>query len=298
MNSKMKRLIPVVLSAIVLTGVNVGQSQPPDISEVMERVGERVKQHYIDLKKLAWTDTIREQELNPDQTPKDKAREFAYDMIIRLQEIDEKIAPFVVREVSDLRVADGKPVRKGTSSKSTDPRAASVGSVAILMPGPRARYGFSYGGDADLDGRKTLLIDVTFPPSTRVPQVQWNDTFRLFGVSRNFELTGVSYDKARLWVDAETFDVLRNEVRSTPFEFSRNEKGKKITFEMATTFRFKRMSFENPHESLVVPESIEILRTFKGAKGGGVRTLHAFTDYKRFTGETRIESLEGLFRSR
>src|SRR5262245_40481297 len=64
------------------------------------------------------------------------------------------------------------------------------------------------------------------------------------------------------------------------------------------TTAFKRMSFENPHESLVVPEPIEILRTIKGAKGGGVRTLHAFTDCKRFTGETRIEPLEGLSRWR
>jgi len=292
----MKRLIPIVLSTIVLTGVNVGQSQVPVISESMERAGERVKQHYIDLQKLAWTDTIRDQELNPDHTPKGKAREFAYDMIIRLQEIEERIAPFVIREVSDLKVADGKPVKKGTSPKSTDPRAASVGSIAILMPGPRSRYSFSYAGEADLDGRKTLIVDMTFPPTTRLPEVKWNDSFRVFGVSRNFELTGISYDKARLWIDAETFDVLRNEVRSTPFEFSRNEKSKKITFEMTTTVRFKRMSFENPQESLVVPESIEILRTFKGAKGGGVRTLHVFTDYKRFTGETRIEPLEGLFR--
>jgi hypothetical protein len=290
------------LFAILVVVPSLAQSGEPDFATLMQRVRERVKNYHIDLQRVAWTETVREQALNEDRTAKDKPREFVYDTILRLQlpTPDDVSMPFYLRPQSDLRLVDSKAVKKGTTPKLSDPQPMAAGFLAfVLAKDWRTRdYGFSYAGRAVLNGRNTFMIDVVFFPKTwlsikpintfrggklnqsEAPQVVWKDDFfGIYGLQR----------KGRIWVDADSYDVLQFEERSEPFGFKKGRDN--LTFEYVMTSRFRAMTFENPSETLMVPDSFERVFTTRGWRIPVFRTVYSFSDFKRFSGDAEIRIL-------
>jgi hypothetical protein len=282
----------LILSIVfALAAPSWGQTPEPDFAVLMERVRERVKQTYIDLQKLAWTDNVREEILKEDRTQKEKPRNSVYEMIIRLQPPtpeDTSGVPFYIREQRDLKLVDGKPPRK--KDEPVSPTSGGIGTLLfLLLTGDRAAdYIFSYGGQEDFQGRKALLVNITFPQKGE-PRVIWDDRF--LGIGYEFRITGVQYNKGKLWIDAATYDVLGLNWWSNPFEFARPDGKHKRRYSMELTARFKSMTFENPTQTFVVPESVEWINTLKGGRNPVTRKLHSFNNYKRFTGDIQIEPL-------
>jgi hypothetical protein len=262
----------------------------------MVRISGRVEKYYRELEKLAWTDSVQDQWLKDDLSPKEKPREAMYDMILRLYPLQpgDATAPFYIREETDFTFLDGKSAKKSATRKPTNPRPASLGLIGFLLRGDRPTYApsFSYGGLASVEGRRAWIVEITYPEPTHSPSVIWDDSFRGLGVSRRFRITGAQPLRGRIWIDTASNDVLQFEYRTRPFEFSRTEKSAKITFECVTTERFKFMRFDSPTETFMVPESTETLEIYKGAPDGARRIRHTFADYKRFSGEIRITPAE------
>jgi hypothetical protein len=285
-----------VLSLILVAAfpaLALGQGDDSDFAAILQRVRERVARHYLDLQTVAWTDTATQELLDAKQAPREKARELAYDTIVRLQQPspEDHGVPFYIREVGELQSVDGKAARKNEQPKTTDPRTANMGSLLfLLLTDERARnFAFSYGGFADLNGRQMLRIDVTSPQQTP-PRVTWEDAFVFFGVRYRFQVSGVKFNKGSIWVDPETYDVLQLDWRSDPFEFQRNNGDRKIRYEIGMTVRFQSMSFESPEQTIVVPVSLEFATTITKGKDDTnlYRTTHIFTNYKRFTGDAKV----------
>lgn len=286
-----RRSLLILSTVIALAAPALGQTPDPDLATLMERVRGRVKQTYIDLQKFAWTDSVREEILKEDLSQKEKPRNSVYDLIIQLQPPtpgDTNGVPFYIREQRDLKLVNGKPARK--KDELARQSAGGVGSLLfLLLTGDRAAdYIYSYAGQGDFEGRKALLVDITQPQKVE-PRVIWNDRF--LGIGYEFRITGVQYNKGRIWIDAATYDVLRLTWWSNPFEFTRPNGKHKRRYSMETTARFGSMTFENPSQTLVVPESIEWISTLKGGKNPISRVLHSFGNYKRFTGDIQIEPL-------
>ena len=277
-----------------LFGTPAQQPEDPDLVSLLEKVRQRVKQHYIDLQSLAWTDWVRWETLKEDRAPADKPRDFVYDVIIRLEQPkpEDTGVPFYVREQSELRSIDGKPAKKNQTPQSRDPRAANMSNfLFLLLTDSRAQnYQLSYGGPADLNGRKTWRIAVHVPQKTP-PQVTWDVSFGLSGVRNNFNVTGVHYNHGMLWIDPDTYDILRLEWRSDPFEFQR--RSKKFRYETQLTVNFQQMSIGSPELKLAVPVSLESLTKIRGVTRTFYRITHTFTDYKRFSGDATILKFEG-----
>ena len=298
------RLVPlaIVVSTMIL---GQGRAKEPDISTILDRVGERVKAHYLDLQKFTWTDTVRQQFLKEDRSPESKERSLVYEMTIRLDEaiprpeIPPPLPPFFTKELSELVSVDGAPFQKGKLPELSDSKAGDLGLLWILLWAPKredGRYRFSYAGQAELEGRKTLLVNITYPPKVfpvglinytirdtdRVPQVQWQgDSFMV-----RVQQTG------NIWIDPDTYDVLRLETRTKPFEFDNPNGGGKLKFEFEQTARFLSMQFENPKQSLMVPNSLETVRTIKGRQPPVLRILHSFGNYKRFAADVKVTPTE------
>jgi hypothetical protein len=290
-----------VLSLILVAAfpaLALGQSDDANFAAILQRVRERIARHYLDLQTVAWTDAAKEELLDEKQAPREKPRELVYDTIIRLQEpsSEDHGVPFYIREVGELQSVDGKPARKNEQPKTTDPRTANMGSLLfLLVTDERARnYAFSYGGSAVLNGRQVLRIDVTSPQQTS-PRVTWEDSFVFFGVRYHFQVSGMKFNKGSIWVDPETYDVLKLGWRSDPFEFQRNNGDRKIRYEIGMTVRFQSMSFESPHQTIVVPVSLEFATTITKGKDDVnlYRTTHTFTNYKRFSGDAKVIAAEG-----
>ena len=113
---------------------------------------------------------------------------------------------------------------------------------------------------------------------TRVPWVGWQgDSFTVL-----VQQTG------RIWIDPDTYDVLRLETRTKPFEFERRDGRGKLKFQYGLTARFHSMTFENPTQTLMVPESIETVQTVTGMQPPLVRTTHTFGNFKRFAADVKI----------
>jgi hypothetical protein len=273
----------------------------------MTAVRERVHKYYVDLQRIAWTANLHQHTLKADGSPKERAKEVVYETILRLQQPapGDVSVPFYVREISDLKLIDGKPAKPADRNKTGLLTPLPGGWLGFILATDfrESHYRFSYAGQVQWEDRRTYLIDVTFPPlsfapqpinlkdkvrpvgdSDRTPRVEWQgDRFLFYGL----EQTG------RLWVDADTKDVLQAEVRTTPFEFFKPNGRDKLVFDARIVSRFRRTTFQSPQETYVLPESVEMVYTTKGAGAPTPvrRLVHSFGNYKRFTGDIRITPL-------
>ena len=56
-----------------------------------------------------------------------------------------------------------------------------------------------------------------------------------------------------------------------------------------TTVRFKRITFQNPDETLLLPESIVTVTSISGAGKPRMRTTQTFTDFRRVIIDTKVK---------
>ena len=167
----------------------------------------------------------------------------------------------------------------------------NVQSLGLLLPKHRGLYEFGLEGEEKVGGRAAYRIRAQLsgqPP----PKVEWRRRF--MGAGMSFRALAPTY--ALLWVDAENFDVLRLETHLVaPFEFdsprafgafgpSRRIRYK--TQDYAVTFR--RHTFRDPEQTLLVPDTAEWLYVMEGAKHPRLRATIRFTDYQRFRSDVKV----------
>ena len=119
------------------------------------------------------------------------------------------------------------------------------------------------------------------------------DVFETVAVNRNCA--------APVWVDAETFDVLRVEshlVREFEFEsphaggaglFGRFARPRKIIYKREDyAVRFRPVRFKDPEQTLLLPEYAEWVTVIEGARRPAFRTTISFTNYRRFRSDVKV----------
>lgn len=102
----------------------------------------------------------------------------------------------------------------------------------------------------------------------------------------------------RLWIDGETFDVLRLDQRLNDWvdiplpRTARRLVAKYPTSwtmeRMDTSTRFRRVTFQNPEEAIVLPESSVSLRIMRGSETPRLRSTVEYRNYQRFLTGGRI----------
>src|SRR5262249_31648008 len=102
--------------------------------------------------------------------------------------------------------------------------------------------------------------------------------------------------RGRVYIDATTHDVVRIEERlismidfRVPSALQRRHPGFPDVAVLARCDRFikyKPMKFDDPPETMLLPESIDELTIWRG--GGSHRTSQKFSDYKRFLTGGRV----------
>ena len=158
----------------------------------------------------------------------------------------------------------------------------------MLLPefGVSADYEFSYAGRSDLEGRPALLVEVVNRRAEdEEPRIIWQ--------GNNFSIFNI-FPTSRVWIDPETYDVLRFDTETEPVSFSRFLIFGSIRFESRSTTRYATVVFDDTGQEFLVPQSYEHVRIIKGARRRPiVRTGQTFSNYRRFTGEVHITPLEG-----
>jgi len=197
--------------------------------------------------------------------------------------------------VRQVLTVNGRPPRERDYDSCTTPEKSTTETqpLSMLLPQRRDEYDFSAGGSSRQDGRPAVVVNFRMKarPTVEVSLVEGTDDCISFDVDG-----GV---RGRIWIDAETYDVLRLDIGLVgwvdirlPEEVTRRsfDRGVWTLERNDTSIRFRPVTFEDPDETLVLPVSSTSLRITRGAGTPRLRTTTEYADYRRFLTGGRIVS--------
>lgn len=281
-----KRIVAslLALSAPLLwSGAGAAQtpgSATPNLARLLEGVAVRVQEYYDRVGTILCLETVTQQDLKFNLTPMGKPRVTVYELAVARDPAGEGEREFRIERT--LQLVNGKRPRRNQEPECTDPKTGTPEPLAFLLAGNQARYRFSLAPGARGGPEGTVAIDFSQTPPEWV-DIRWKGTC--------FEASGGGED-GRIWVDPETFDVLQVEARlakpflvpvpgrlsgvAMPIRVERSE----------AVLRFAYVKFEQPDETVLLPESIETLTVFRGV--ASLRITHKFSSHRRFLSESII----------
>ncbi|HEX7314968.1 MAG TPA: hypothetical protein VF297_13655 [Pyrinomonadaceae bacterium] len=290
---KCKRgILSFMLALLASVGAAVrAQEAAPARDEKLERIlgraGEAVARYESGLFSITFTETLRDEELNKEMTPK-KSKEFVFETVVLRESLSDNEEDFYPKSLRRLKTVDGKPAKKG---RRVPWYGYSVQSLALLLPKHRHLHEFTLEGEETIGGRAAFRVRA-LRPGQPPASVEWNRG--MMGVGMRFRPNAPMY--ILLWLDAENFDVLRFETHLVaPFEFdsprlfgafgpSRHLRWMKQDY--AVTFR--RQTFKDPEQTLLVPDAAEWLTVIEGAQHPRLRATIRFNNYQRFRSDVKI----------
>ena len=185
-----------------------------------------------------------------------------------------------------LLKVNGQEPRKDDRNNCTSPEqeGQEPQALSLLLPGQRPDYTFALAGQTLIDRRKALIVDYRLLRKVSVESslVDGREDCISFSVEGGM--------RGRIWIDAETFDVLRLDqglrgLVEIPLPKKAVRGGGPASWTMErldTSIRFKQVTFENPTETLVLPESLTSLRITRGSGTPQLRTMTRYKNYQRF----------------
>jgi hypothetical protein len=285
------RLTPL-LAALALCGSTIARGQTAgDVETLLARVGERIEEYYQRAQSVICIEKSTVQPIGWNYAPQGFARTVESELHVESAGGESGEAT-IVREV---RKVNGRPPRerdRKDRSTCTDPNPLSPEPLAFLLPAHRGEYRFTPGGVGKERNRAAVLLD--FASTNTKSRLQLTDDPK--GREDCFHTDGELATRGRVWLDAETYDVLRvderlngpTDVRVADTLQRRHNFSSWVVFERYdTTIRYRTVDFTDPDERLVLPESIDMLIVLHGGLES-TRRSQTFSDYRRFRTGGRI----------
>lgn len=257
------------------------------LERILERAGEAVARYQAGLFNITFTEVLRDEELDKEMTPK-KSREFVFETVVLRESLSENEEDFYPQSLRRLKTVDGKPAKKG---RRVPWYGYNVQSLSLLLPKYRKLTEFTLEGEEAAGGRAAYRVRA-LQPGQPPASVSWKRG--PVGIGMRFRPNAPTY--ALLWIDAENFDVIRFETHLVaPFEFdsprmfgafgpSRHLRWTNQDY--AVTFR--RHTFKDPEQTLLVPDSAEWLTVIEGARHARTRASLRFSNYQRFRSDVKV----------
>jgi hypothetical protein len=260
---------------------------------VLERAGDRVARFFTRAQSLVCLEVVRLQELSFGLAPDGPSRIVESELRLSWQPLPNGEPPGEAQMLRQLLRVNGHPPRRGDWESCTAPeqQTSEPQPLSMLLPGLRGDYAFTLGREQRVDGRAAVAVDYRFvrPATIDVEMVDGRDD------CISFDLDGGV--RGRLWIDAETYDVLRLDrsligMVDVPLpRIVTRRPGSAMHWTMErwdTSIRFRTVTFENPDESLVLPSSVTSLRITRGSGNPRLRTSTEYKDYRRFLTGARV----------
>jgi len=293
-----RRHLPRVLSVLTLwaaTGA-IGQAQPgrggPDLEDTLARAGARVEEYFTRAQSLVCTETVRVQQLNSSlsgdglgRTMESELR-LSWDPAVAGEDPPEAQLHRRVTKINGRRRRE-KDKSRCTSAERHD---TETQPLSMLLAGQRDKYTFKLAKPGRLDNRAAITVEFKeLREAVGDISVAEDDENCL-----SYRVEGGA--QGRIWIDAESFDVLRLDQRLGYVELKMPEEllrrpgvrpGSMVErFDITT--RFKRVDFSDPDEQLVLPSSSTQLFITRGGPTARMRTSITYSGYKRFLTGGRI----------
>ena len=263
-----------------------GPAKDERLERILDKVGAGVARYRAGLFSITFTETLTREELREDMTAK-RSKEYVFESVVLREALSADEDDYYPRLVRRLKTIDGKPSKKRLGPEVN----YAVSSLGFLLPKHRGLARFTLDGEETEAGRKLYRIRM-LSPGEGEPRVEWKR--RVIGLSFRVVAPLVYM----IWVDAETFDVLRLESHlAAPFEFDGpgafgfGRLGPSRHFKYAAqdySVRFRRRQFKDPEQTLLVPDSAEWVTVVEGASRPRTRATLRFSDYQRFRSDVKV----------
>jgi hypothetical protein len=291
------RIVLSVGAAACLLRASVAATPPPaDPASVLNAVGQRVVNFYRHAQNVICLNTSTVQPIDRNWSMQGFARTVESELHVELDAADGDALP-AARLVRDIRRVNGRPPREGDKKSRagcTDPNPLSPEPLAFLLPPERDEYRFTAVRDGRERDRAAFVLDFA--------TVENRSRLELFddphGRDDCVGWTGTLATRGELWIDAETYDVLRIDRRllgpvdiRVPPRLQRRHNFAEtfITLDRDdVSMRFKAVTFTDPDEVLLLPDTTESIMIVRSTLQSTRRT-ETFSGYRRFLTEGRIK---------
>lgn len=279
--------------------VPAGRTLDDDLADVLDRAAARVVDFFARAQSLVCTETVWVQPLNWGLSGDGPGRTIESELRLTWEPGADGEGATEAQALRLVMKVNGRAPRVKDRNNCTTPEQHDTETqvLSMLLPHKRDEYTWTLAGRGKVDGRSTILLDYREKAAVTVDVglVPDNDEC----VSYNLE----GGSRGRVWLDADTFDVLRLDQRlggqvevPMPRELRRRPGVNPIwTVErLDTTYRFKRVAFADPQESIVLPVSSSSLRVTVGAGTPRMRVTTEYKKYRRFLTGGRVVPEPGL----
>jgi hypothetical protein len=280
-----------LVGAMVVTAARIDGSEP--LAAVLQRAGERVERYLTRAQSIICREIVHLQPLTSGWSSDGFARTVESELRLSWQPAMGGMPATEARALRQMLTVNGQRPRKDDWKNCTTPEQQSQEPqpLSLLLPGQRADYQFAFVGESRVDGRRTIKIDYTLvkKASVEASMVEGRDDCISFNLEGGM--------RGRVWIDAETYDVLRLdqglvgmvEIPLPPEARRRANSASSWTMERwDTSIRFRPMTFQNPDETLVLPESLSSLTITRGSGTPRLRTMTEYRNYQRFLTGGRV----------
>jgi hypothetical protein len=281
-----------IAAALATLTVGATAQAPPAVDELLARVGERIAEYYRRAQNVICIEKSTVQPIGLNYSPQGFARTVESELRVEADAGDAAGEAKVVREIRKVNGRIPRERDKKDRAGCTDPNPLSTEPLAFLLPAHRAEYQFAPAGFSKDRNRTTLLID--FSSTNNKSKLELSEDPS--GRDGCFSWSGDVAVKGRIWVDATTYDVVRVDERfSGPVDLKipdalqrrHNFSTWMVVERYNVTIRYKTVAFSDPDETMLLPESIDLLSVLRGGLES-TRRSQTFSEYKRFVTAGRI----------
>lgn len=277
----------------VSAAVAVPAAHGDDVATVLDRATARVEDFFTRAQSLVCTETVRVQPLTYSLTSDGFGRTVESELRLSWNPGDDGEAASEAQTLRQVVRVNGHPPRSKDKRNCTTPERHDTETqvLSILLAQQRGDYTWTLAGQTKIDGRPALLVDYQEKRKLTLEViVKEGDEDCL-----TFDIKGG--DRGRIWLDTETFDVLRIDQRLSGQASSRmpellarrpNADSYMVVERLDRSYRFRRLSFDNPIETMVLPVSASQLMVTQGNGGARQRVTTEYRNYRRFLTGGRI----------
>jgi hypothetical protein len=275
-----------VTLVLMATAAVAGQQTPVDLPTLLAKVGAQVEHYYSRAQSIVCRELVRVQPIGSDMMSEGIGRRLEHELRVEWDASADG-QPTSARVVRELLSARGRTLGPPEDPECLSPDQVSPEPLTMLLPARQPEYAFSVAGTRRTDGRDAVMID--YRPLRPGPSiVAWD------GSCGSVEVPALV--RGRVWVDAVSGEVLRLDERlGGQFNFSAPastvRRGGPLFFVLEradSTIRYKRVTFTEPDETLMLPSSIDSFTVIRNSGVPRLRTSQEYTDYRRFLTGSRI----------
>jgi hypothetical protein len=282
-------------AALLLATATLTAQAPPDIDTLLERVSARIADYYKRAQSLVCTEKTTVQPLANGLTPSGFTRTVESELRVEPDVVDGDGSATTASFARQLVKINGKVPRerdKKDRAGCTDPNPLSDEPLAFLLPANREGYRFTTGGFGKGKDRGALIIEFTAANTDGEGKLVEDER----GHEGCFNISIPTPTRGRIWVDALSFQVLRLErhlagIGELRVGFALQRKHNLpnyMTIERYdTAIRYRPITFTDPDEAMLLPESIETLVVWRNGMES-TRRRQEYSDYRRFLTAGRI----------